>query len=359
MKLPEVGPLDPEAMADARSRMDSLTKPIGSLGRLEDLAIQLAGITGDPRWTPGRRTIVVLAADHGIAARGVSAYPQAVTAQMVANFLGGGAAINVLARRTGADVLVVDIGVASAIAVPSELPLSVRFISQPVRRGTADMTTGPAMSRMEAEAAIEIGLDIAAAAIAKGTTILGLGEMGIANTSSASAIVAVMTGRSVDEVTGRGTGIDDPARALKVAALEGAISMNRPDPADPIGVLGAVGGFEIAGLAGVILGAATRRIPVVLDGFITGAAALVAAALVPGVSERLIASHRSAEPGHLAALTHLGRRPLLDLDLRLGEGTGAALVMSLVDAACAIREEMATFSSAGVATRSATTQPRP
>jgi nicotinate-nucleotide--dimethylbenzimidazole phosphoribosyltransferase len=342
-------PLDEGPMSAAAARLDALTKPPGSLGRLERLAIQLAGITGVAAPASRPRTIVVMAADHGVAARGVSAYPQAVTAQMVANFLAGGAAINVLARLAGADVLVVDVGVASPIVSrPSGAQGGGRFLAAPIRRGTDDISVGPAMSRPEAYGAIEVGLRVAADEVVAGTRLIGLGEMGIANTTSASAIVAAMTGRPARDVTGRGTGVDAKAYARKIAAIERALAVNRPDPRDPLGVLAAIGGFEIGALVGLMLGAAAARIPVILDGFITGAAATLAAALCPALPPRLLAGHRSVEPGHAVVLERLDLAPLLDLELRLGEGTGAALAMLLVDAAGRVRDEMATFASAGV-----------
>jgi len=349
-----IGPLDAPAMAAAKERLDHLTKPRGSLGRLEELAIQLAGITGSPSPTFDRRAIVVAAADHGIAARGVSAYPPEVTAQMVVNFVAGGAAINVLARIAHAEVLVVDVGVTSPLASPGSAMVDRaggRLLSRPIRRGTADLSVGSAMSRTEALAAIEVGLGIATRLAEEGVSLLGIGEMGIGNTTAASAVVAALTGRPVREVTGRGTGVDDAIWARKVALIERGLEVNRPDPADPVGVLATVGGLEIAALTGLALGASAERIPVILDGFITGASALVAARLRPAISARLIAGHRSVEPGHAVLLECLGLRPLLDLGLRLGEGTGAALAMVLVDAACRVRDEMATFESAGVAER--------
>lgn len=346
-----LGPLDEVAMAAARRRLDGLTKPPGSLGRLEDLAVQLAGIAGEPAPTFTRRTVVVAAADHGIASRGVSAYPSAVTGQMVANFVAGGAAINVLAGLVGADVLVVDAGVAEPLPVAERPPAAagrVRMQSSPIRRGTADMSAGPAMTRAEAETAIDLGLSIAQDLAASGTRIVAVGEMGIGNTTAASAIVAVLTGAAVADVTGTGTGLDDAGRARKIELIERSLEVNRPDRADPVGVLAAVGGLEIAVLVGLMLGGAAARLPVVLDGFITGAAALVATALCPGLPPRLIASHRSPEPGHAIVLERLGARPLLDLELRLGEATGAALALGLIDAACAVRDGMATFTTAGV-----------
>jgi nicotinate-nucleotide--dimethylbenzimidazole phosphoribosyltransferase len=344
-----IGPLNAAAMSTAAAHLDELTKPPGSLGRLEALAIQLAGITADPTPRFERRAIVVMAADHGVARQGVSAYPSEVTAQMVANFVAGGAAINVLGRLAHADVVVVDVGVAGPI--PPALHGSRaggRLIARRVRNGTDDLSVGPAMSRAEAEAAITVGLDVAAELAGNGIDLVAVGEMGIGNTTAASAIVACVTGRPPADVTGRGTGIDAAARTRKVAIVENALALHRPDPADPVGVLAAVGGLEIAALAGVMIGAASVGIPVILDGFITGAAALVATALCPRLPARLIPGHRSSEPGHRVALDHLGLVPLLDLDLRLGEGSGAALAISVVDAACRVRDEMATFSSASI-----------
>ena len=348
-----IGPLDATASAAAAARLDHLTKPPGSLGRLEALAIRLAGISGAeiPRFE--RPAIVVFAADHGVTAQGVSAYPSAVTAQMVANFVGGGATINVLARRAGARVVAVDVGVAGPIPGVGDGrdpggAGGAQFIANRIADGTRDMTREAAMTPAETLAAIEAGRSTVAELIGGGCDLLGVGEMGIGNTTAASAIAAVLTGRPAAEVTGRGTGLDDPAVRHKVTVIEAAIDRHRPDPADPIGVLAAVGGFEIAALTGAILAAAEAHVPVVLDGFITGSAALVAAAIAPGLSPRLVASHTSAEPGHRIVLAHLGLRPLLDLELRLGEGSGAALALPLVAASTAILAEMATFDSAGV-----------
>jgi nicotinate-nucleotide--dimethylbenzimidazole phosphoribosyltransferase len=352
--IDRIGPLDGVASGAAAAHLDRLTKPPGSLGRLEELVIQLAAITGQVAPTFDRRAIVVAAADHGVTAQGVSAYPSAVTAQMVANFVAGGAAINVLARMARADVLVLDVGVASAVTVEPSKPNQPggRLLTRRIRLGTADLSVGPAMSRDEAIAAIDIGLEMASQLVGDGVRMVGLGEMGIGNTTAASSIVAIITGRPPSEVTGRGTGIDDPGWRHKIAVIERALDVNRLDPADPIGVLAAVGGLEIGVLAGFALGAAAERIPVIVDGFITSAAALIAARLCPALAPRLIAAHRSVEPGHTVVLDELHIRPLLDLDLRLGEGTGTALAMILVDAAVHVRDEMATFESAGVADRS-------
>ena len=340
-----LGAIDEDARRAVQARLDSLTKPAGSLGRLEGLAVQLAGITGDPACTFARKAIVVLAADHGVTSEAVSAFPPEVTAQMVGNFLRGGAAINVLARQAGADVVVADFGVARPVANGDGLR------SMAIGPGTGNIARGPAMTRGQAVAAVEAGRALAKEVVAAGARLIATGEMGIGNTTAASAIAAAITGRPAAEVTGRGTGIDDAALARKVEVVERALEVNAPDPTDALDVLAKVGGFEIGGLAGVILGAAELRVPILLDGFITGAAALVAEGLAPGVAAFAIASHRSVERGHAVVLEHLGLRPLLGLDLRLGEGTGAALAMHLVDAAVAIRDEMASFEEARVSGR--------
>jgi len=348
--LEPIGPLDQRAMAATRVHLDHLTKPIGSLGRLEELAVTVAGITGRLDASVARRAIVVAAGDHGVARHGVSAYPSAVTAQMVANFVAGGAAINVLAAAAGASVIVVDVGVAGTIPLArGDRRRGGRLVRARVTDGTADMTQGPAMRRADARQAIAVGVNLVdELRSTPGLDLLGVGEMGIGNSTAASALVAAVTGEPVALVTGRGTGIDDETHTRKVAIIERALVANPPDTADPIGVLAAVGGLEIAALVGLILAAAAARIPVILDGFITGAAALVAAAIEPNLPPRLIASHRSTEPGHGIVLERLGLRPFLDLDLRLGEGSGAALASGLVVAACRIRDEMATFESAAV-----------
>ena len=347
------GPLDEQAMADAGTILDGLTKPPGSLGRLEWVARWLAGVTGDPRATVEGRAIVVAAADHGVTRQGVSAYPSDVTAQMVANFVAGGAAINVLASRVGATVTVIDVGVAGPIPggdmTGEQGALGGRLVDRRVRAGTADMTVEPAMTPEQAATAIGVGSATVEALQRDGVALIGIGEMGIGNTTAASAVTAALTGVPVATVTGRGTGIDDAALGHKVRVIEAALALHRPDAADPLGVVAAVGGLEIAALAGVLLGAVGAGIPVVLDGFITGAAALVAVGLAPGIESRMLASHRSVEPGHAVVLRRLGLDPLLDLDLRLGEGTGAALAFGLIDSAIAIRDGMATFASAGVA----------
>lgn len=336
--------LDREAMRRARERLDRLTKPQGSLGVLEDLAERLAGITGNPLPRLGDRAVVVMAADHGVAAEGVSAYPQEVTAQMVRNFVQGGAAICVLARQAGARVTVVDMGVREPTAAPG-------VVERRIRAGTANIARGPAMTREEALAALETGIEIARMEIARGATLLATGDMGIGNTTAASAVTAALSGEPVASVVGRGTGIPDGRLALKVRVVEEALRVNRPDPGDPVDVLAKVGGLEIGGLAGLILGAAAARVPVLVDGFIAGAAALLAARLAPAAVPYMLASHLSEEPGHAVQLRLLGLEPLLRLRMRLGEGTGAALAMHLVEAATRILAEMATFESAGVSTR--------
>ena len=342
-----IGPLDDGAMTAAAAHLDRLTKPPGSLGRLEGIAMDLAGITGRTAPAVDRRAIVVAAADHGVARRGVSAYPPEVTAQMVANFAGGGAAICVLAASLDARLIILDVGVAGP--TPAVVPADgVTYLGMRWRDGTDDLSVGPAMTRDDAVRAIGTGLVVAERLATDGVELLGVGEMGIGNTTAASALVAAMTGSTPTSVTGRGTGLDDAARAHKVATIERALALHRPSPGDPIGVLAAVGGLEIGALCGLLLGAAAAGIPVVLDGFITGAAALLASTLAPDLPPRLFAGHRSVEPGHAVVLARLWRDPLLDLDLRLGEGTGAALAMGLVVAAARLRDGMATFDSAAI-----------
>jgi len=334
---------DAAAARRASERQARLTQPPGSLGRLEALATRIAGITGEARPRLERRLVVVAAADHGVAARGVSAYPAEVTAQMVANFLRGGAAINVLASHAGARVRVVDAGVAG------DTPRDPALLRLRLAPGTADLSAGPAMPRPLAERALAAGIRLFdEERAAGGVDVVACGDMGIGNTTAAAALVAAVTGGPARSVTGRGTGIDDARYEQKVAAVERALAVNRPDPGDGVGLLAAVGGLEIGVLAGVFLGAAAARVPAVVDGVISGAAALVAVAVAPRVAEALIASHRSPEPAHAATLEHLRLEPLLDLGLRLGEGTGAALGITLCVAACRLLDEMATFDEAGV-----------
>ncbi|WP_426449193.1 nicotinate-nucleotide--dimethylbenzimidazole phosphoribosyltransferase [Paenibacillus sp. S-38] len=339
--LAAIRPLDEGAMAGAAQRLDELTKPPGSLGRLEAVAQQLAGIRGEALPELGRKAVVVMAADHGVCEEGVSAFPAEVTPQMVLNFLGGGAAVNVLARQTGAEVVCVDIGVNAELSHPL-------LRSHKVRWGTANMAQGPAMTREEAVEAVRIGMGIAFGLADEGFGLLATGEMGIGNTTASSALLSVLTGEEPAAVTGRGTGIDSARLQHKQEVIRRAIAVNRPDPADPLDVLAKVGGLEIAGLAGVILGAASRRMPVVIDGFISSAAALIAARLAPLSRGYMIASHLSEELGHARLLQELGLKPMLQLDMRLGEGTGAVLAFPLVEASLKLMREMATFGSAGV-----------
>ncbi len=334
--------LDEQAMRAAAERQAQLTKPRGALGRLEALSVQLTGITGNacPRFD--RRTLVIAAASHGVAAEGDSAYPATVTAQMVANFLRGGAAINVLARNAGADLVVVDAG------VDPPLPQHSRLRSAKLAPGTRNFQRERAMSHEHAQRIVGAGIALAHELAVGGVQLLGVGEMGIGNTTAAAAIVAAATGAAVEKVTGRGTQIDDAQLRHKQAVIRGALTRHRSDPHDGLDLLSAVGGYEIGLLAGCCLGAAARRIPIILDGYITAAAALIALRLAPEVQPYFIAAHRSAEPGHAVALRELGLEPLLDLDLRLGEGSGAALAMPLVVAAARILDEMATFREAAV-----------
>ena len=340
--IPEIPALDLAAAQAARQRQAQLTKPAGSLGQLEDLSIQLAAICGCSRPSVARKGIIIMAADHGVCREGVSAYPAEVTTQMVLNFLHGGAAINVLARQAGARVVIVDIGVATEFG---DLPGLVR---RKVACGTANMAHGPAMTREQAEQAIQTGIEVVQSEIEAGLDLVATGDMGIGNTTASTAIVAAFSGLPIAQLTGRGTGIDDAGLSRKIAVIEQALEVNRPNPADALDVLVKVGGLEIAGLAGVIIGAAAKRVPVVIDGFISGAAALVAVELVPAVQPYLIAAHQSVEIGHRAILERLGLRALINLNLRLGEGTGAALAFHLIEGAARVLNEMATFAEAGV-----------
>jgi len=341
--LAEIRPLDAASVNAARERQGRLTKPAGSLGVLEDVSVQLAGLAGQcPPPLPEPAAVAVFAADHGVHAQGVTPWPQEVTAQMVANFLAGGAVINALAAQVGAEVAVVDVGVAAELeAVPGLLP-------RKVRRGTRDMTAEPAMTREEAQQAIEVGIEIARDLVAAGNRCLLTGDMGIANTTASAALIAAFTGASAATVTGRGTGVDDETLARKVDVVERALARHRPDPTDPLGALAAVGGLEHAAIAGFLLGAAATRTPVVLDGVIAGSAALVAQALAPDSVGAMVAGHRSVEPGASVALAALELTPLVDLDLRLGEGSGAALALPLLQSAVRVLRDVATFDSAGV-----------
>jgi len=333
---------DGNIRAKVAARLDLKTKPPRSLGRLEDLACSVAAIQRSQSPSVRNKAIVVMAADHGVAAVGVSAYPQEVTGQMLANFAAGGAAICVLARQVGAQVVIVDMG----CATPGHGRPVV--LDRRIGPGTRDFTKGPAMTRAEALQAVEAGIALASDLADREVSLLGLGEMGIGNTTSASAIASAFLALPAEEVTGRGTGVDDSGYRRKIEAIRKGLDVNRPDPADGLDVLSKVGGYEIAGLAGVAIGAASRRIPVVTDGLIATAAALAAVRIAPAVQGCLLPSHASVEIGHRRMLEALGLKPLLDLEMRLGEGTGAALAMGLVDASIRILDEMATFESAGV-----------
>jgi nicotinate-nucleotide--dimethylbenzimidazole phosphoribosyltransferase len=342
-----IGPLDDEAMTAARERQDRMTKPRGSLGVLEDVSVRLAGLAGQcPPPLPEPAAVAVFAGDHGVHAQGVSPWPQEVTAQMVANFLAGGAVVNSFAAQAGAEVVVVDAGVAADLdPAPGLLP-------RKVGRGTADFTQGPAMTREQAHQALEAGIDVARDLVAAGNRCLVTGDMGIANTTASAALICAFTGLDPTMVTGAGAGSDADGQARKVAAIRQGLARHQPDPADPVGVLAAFGGFEHAALAGFILAAAALRVPVILDGVIAGAAALAAVAIAPDAVGACLAGHRSTEPGHAATLGHLRLRPLVDLDLRLGEGTGAVLALPLVQSAARALRDVATFDSAGVSDKS-------
>ncbi|MBM3925261.1 MAG: nicotinate-nucleotide--dimethylbenzimidazole phosphoribosyltransferase [SAR202 cluster bacterium] len=342
----EIVPLDRRAMSSAQRRQAILTKPAGSLGRLEELSVKLAGIYREATPKVGRKVIVVAAADHGVTEEGVSAYPSEVTGQMVLNFLKGGAAINVLARHVEAEVVVVDAG------VKAKLPPSENLRSLRIGPGTKNMAKGPAMTRAQALRCLEEGMCLAEELVGDGASLLATGDMGIGNTTSASAVTSAITGALSEAVTGRGTGISEEVWRRKAEVLSRALRVNGPDPEDAIDVLSKVGGFEIGMLAGVILGGAKCGRPVVLDGFISGASALIACGIAPRAREYLIASHRSVEPGHRRQLAHLRLKPLLDMRMRLGEGTGAALAMPIIEGAAKCLSEMSTFSSAGVSERS-------
>ncbi len=344
-KIEGIRPLDEDAVKSAMARQDTLTKPPRSLGVLEDLSVKVAGITGNYMPAIKDKVIITMAGDHGVADEGVSAFPREVTPQMVYNFLGGGAAINVLARHIGARVVVVDMGVAADIVIKSK---GENFIDKKIAYGTANMAKGPAMSYENAIRSIEAGIEVLETEIENGIDIVGVGDMGIGNTTPSSAIAAFITGESVEKITGRGTGLDDEGLEAKVKTIKKALTLNTPNRGDAVDILAKIGGFEIGGMAGVMLAAAANKIPVVIDGFISGAAALIAYELSPKIKEYLFASHISVEAGHRAILDHIGIQPLFNLNMRLGEGTGAALGISIVDASCKILREMATFEEAGV-----------
>ena len=337
----EIGPVDGEVSEKASRRLDNLTKPKGSLGQLEELAVKIAGIRREMNPSFDDKYSLVFAGDHGVAAEGVSAYPQEVTVQMLANFIHEGAAINVLGNQVGSEVLVVDVGVAS-----EEIPESV--VDRKINPGTDSFTDGPAMSREDALKSVQAGYEVVEELVDSGLDLLGVGDMGIGNTTPSSAITALLTDSPPEEVTGQGTGIDEESLKRKIEVVKKGLEVNEPDPEDPIDVLSKVGGYEIGAIAGAYLAGAAGGAPLVVDGFITTAGALLAAKMEPTVTDYMVASHNSVERGHEVALEKLGLDPLLDLDLRLGEGTGAALAMNLVEASIAVLNEMYTFEEAGV-----------
>ncbi len=339
--LSKIKPLEQSGMKKVQERLDILTKPPGSLGRMEELAVQLGGICGGFFPVNSIKKVVVMAADHGVTKEGISAFPGEVTAQMVANFVNGGAGINVLCRLAGAEVRVIDMGVAADIDLPG-------VTNRKFRKGTGNFATEKAMGYEEAEKAVLAGIEVAEEEVLNGTQILATGEMGIGNTTASSAVMAALTGYEAANVVGRGTGLNDRQLALKVQVVEKAIAMHQPDAGDALDVLSKVGGLEIAGLAGMIIGAAAHRCPVIIDGFISTVAALAAVKLNPLVLNYLIPSHLSQEPGHNLLLEYLELKPYLNMNMRLGEGTGAALAMNIVEGTARILQEMATFSEAGV-----------
>ncbi len=340
--LEKIKSLDKNAMAKARQRQDELTKPAGSLGRLEELSVQIAGIQRKAKPEIKNKAMITMAADHGVVDEKIGNWPREVTAQMVENFLRGGAGINVLARQAGARIVFVDMGVAS------DLKPNKQLIVKKVDYGTQNIFKGPAMTGEQAVKSIEYGIEIVSSEVQKGLDIVGTGDMGIGNTTASSAVFAALSGKSVEEVTGRGTGLSDEQLSHKIDVIKHALAVNKPNPSKPLEVLAKVGGFEIGGLAGVMLGAAVQKVPVVIDGFISGAAALIATALSPQCKDYLIAAHVSAEAGHAVMLKYLGLNPLLNLAMRLGEGTGAALGIIIAEAAVRTLNEMATFAEAGV-----------
>ncbi len=340
--LKNIKPVDGDWYESAQKHLDNLTKPVGSLGRLEEFARRLVAIAANDSPLLDKKVIFTFAGDHGVTEEGVSAFPKEVTPQMVLNFLRGGAGINVLARHAGAEVIVVDIGIDHDFGEIEGLA------KMKVVKGTMNFTKGPAMTRDDAVRCLEIGIELAEGYAKKGYKIFGTGDMGIGNTTPSSAIASVLTGKPVAEVTGKGTGITDESLAKKIAVIENAVKLNKPDPTDAVDVLSKVGGAEIGGIAGLVLGAAANRIPVVIDGFISTAGALIAYCIKPEVKDYMLAAHNSVEIGHKAILDKMGLRPILDLDLRLGEGTGAALAMIMIEAGLKIYKEMATFGEAGV-----------
>jgi nicotinate-nucleotide--dimethylbenzimidazole phosphoribosyltransferase len=340
--LERIKPVNPDLLQQAQARLDNKTKPPGSLGRLEEFARRMAAISGTEEPDLSKKVVFTFAGDHGVVEEGVSLYPKEVTSQMVFNFLAGGAGVNVLARHSGAEVRVVDVG------VDYDFGDTPGMLHRKVARGTRNFTKGAAMTREETAAALRVGIELADRCRAEGVGLIGTGEMGIGNTTPSSAIIAAISGMSVRDLTHRGTGIGDEALVNKIRVIEAGLALNKPDPKDPLDVLAKVGGLEIAAIAGLVLGCAANRIPVVIDGFISTAGALIASELHHHVRDYIFAAHRSVEIGHRFMLERIGVRPILDLDFRLGEGTGAALAMGLIEAGVKVMKEMATFEQAGV-----------
>jgi len=340
--LKRIKPVNPDLLHQAQAKLDNKTKPLGSLGRLEEFARRMAAISGTLEPDTAKKVIFTFAGDHGITEEGVSAFPKEVTPQMVFNFLGGGAGVNVLARHAGVEVRVVDVG------VDYDFENTPGMIHRKVARGTRNFAKGPAMTRDEMLAAVQVGIDLADLCKAEGIALVGTGEMGIGNTTPSSAMIAAISGKTVSQVTHRGTGINDEALAHKVRVIEQGLALNKPDSSDPLDVLTKVGGLEIAAITGLVLGCAANSIPVVIDGFISTAGALIASELHPHVADYIFAAHESVEIGHRFMLERIGAQPILDLQFRLGEGTGAALAMTLIEAGVKIMKEMATFEQAGV-----------
>jgi nicotinate-nucleotide--dimethylbenzimidazole phosphoribosyltransferase len=340
--LDRIKPVNPDLLQKAQLLLDNKTKPLGSLGRLEEFARRIVAISGSLQPDVSKKVVYTFAGDHGIVEEGVSLFPKEVTPQMVLNFLSGGAGINVLARHVEADVRVVDVG------VDYDFSDTIGLIHKKVARGTRNFTKGPAMTRAEMLAAVKVGLDLADNCRTEGVGLVGTGEMGIGNTTPSSAIIAAISGKSVAEVTHRGTGINDAALLHKIRVIEQGLTTNKPDPSDPLDVLAKVGGLEIAAISGLVLGCAANSIPVVIDGFISTAGALIASELHPNVRDYIFAAHQSVEIGHHFMLERIGAAPILDLKFRLGEGTGAALAMTLIEAGVKVLNEMATFEQAGV-----------
>lgn len=340
--LARIKPVNPELLKQAQAKLDNKTKPLGSLGRLEEFGRRIAAINGSLEPDITKKVVFTFAGDHGVTEEGISLFPREVTTQMVFNFLAGGAGVNVLARHVGAEVRVVDVG------VDFDFENISGMIHRKVARGTRNLAKGPAMTRDEMLAALQVGIDLADQCKAEGIALVGTGEMGIGNTTPSSAIIAAISGKTVTDVTHRGTGINDAALVNKIRVIEQALAVNRPDPSDPLDVLAKVGGLEISAIAGLVLGCAANSIPVVIDGFISTAGALIASELHPNVRDYIFAAHKSVEIGHAFMLERIGAEPILDLNFRLGEGTGAALAMTLLDAGVKIMKEMATFEQAGV-----------